>query len=584
MSCLLFNIKSKYSLENIFDYTGYKLCLKLIKISKKLLIKLGITQDSYRIFFEINRLITSSYDFNKYFNFLEENSIKKPDELSNIYEKNKKIINEHLNNIPLNINLNIENKNFQFLVNNINRLNLIISPNTINYIYNLDYKSQINIFNLLRKYKYNLVEITFNNFINKMKINSDISHKIIYILENIFDIKVKNSYIKENDIFFNNEKFIIKINKNKNKKNINKNNIKKISFQICEIISEENILFEFLNCIDEILSLNTIEELNIDCNSFINGEYFYIGQFICDNMLLLKSIKFDNLFLLDILPNVIGNLEKLDLSNIFCDSQLISTLVNKNFPLKEFKLKMYSNELINNIYFFKSNIIFEIEIIIDKKNKDDENIHNLFINLNKIKKLKGLKINGSIEPIQLFDFNNKLNIEYLYLDIYLPYNNLNFFPVNLYNYFEEFTNLKLLSLTKKDSVIQSLNFDDIIFNFVFPPKLRDINLYNLDGNIIISLLNENKNHLQYIGKLKIENSKFSIENIENLLKLIISFKSLVKLSFNKINIEDKITIGEDESDINSELYYKISSILKNIQSFNILMNIDNREVIINNGK
>ena len=107
MSCLLFNIKSKYSLENIFDYTGYKLCLKLIKISKKLLIKLGITQDSYRIFFEINRLITSSYDFNKYFNFLEENSIKKPDELSNIYEKNKKIINEHLNNIPLNINLNI---------------------------------------------------------------------------------------------------------------------------------------------------------------------------------------------------------------------------------------------------------------------------------------------------------------------------------------------------------------------------------------------------------------------------------------------------------------------------------------------
>ena len=47
MSSLL-TIKSKFSLDNIFDYIPYNLCLKIVFGSKKLLQKLHITKKTFQ--------------------------------------------------------------------------------------------------------------------------------------------------------------------------------------------------------------------------------------------------------------------------------------------------------------------------------------------------------------------------------------------------------------------------------------------------------------------------------------------------------------------------------------------------------
>ena len=66
MKSILKNIKSKYSLQNVFSYLSYKTSLKLVYGSRYLSQCLNITVESYKKFHEIKKIIKPSYDINRY--------------------------------------------------------------------------------------------------------------------------------------------------------------------------------------------------------------------------------------------------------------------------------------------------------------------------------------------------------------------------------------------------------------------------------------------------------------------------------------------------------------------------------------
>ena len=177
MSLLLNNIKSKYSLQNIFDFIPYNISLKLIYGNKKLLQELNISKETYQKYYKIKNILKPSYDIRKYFSYLdiknkynEKNKIKYND----LITLEEKILYDTLNNSSFNIDLYIENKGWENIIKYIHKIKLVISPKLINNIYKLDNENKEYIFNLLNNYRNNIDEISICYFNDDWKINFEI--------------------------------------------------------------------------------------------------------------------------------------------------------------------------------------------------------------------------------------------------------------------------------------------------------------------------------------------------------------------------------------------------------------------------
>ena len=319
-----------------------------------------------------------------------------------------------------------------------------------------------------------------------------------------------------------------------------------------------------------------ISELFINIKSLEINQFIILVNYIIIKMRSIKYLKVNNLNYninyynaLNILCNNLV-IEKLDLSNMFCPPTLTSIINMKNNPFKILKLSLYFNEYINWDFLNGSiNSLEEFEIEIKENNNYYENIDNMIYILNKMKRLKRIKILGGLKPNQLINFKNKSikNIEYLNIDLNLSFDNVESYKNKIYNYFYLFENLKSFAIANCDSF-----YKNKFYNFIFPPKIIHLNLTSIDGISIISLLKNNKKNLNFIEKLKINNSYFDKKNYDIFVGLLTYFKSLIKLSLNKINISASLTgVKEDYY-----FYKSIPNIFRNIPTI-LELDISNNE-------
>lgn len=401
MCSLLDNIKSKYALKNVFDYISYNLRLKIIFGSKKLFKNMDISIETYKKFYEIKKLINPSCDIDNlidYLNLERENS------------DNEKFIYGCINNSPFNFSLSVENEKWRKIIKFVNNVKLMITPSIVNYIYDLDNENKKNIFNLLSLYKDNISEISFNNFNNTKKLNFEAINQIIDILKNIFQTNIddKNDINNYSHLGYLNEYDISNYENNNQINGYNK--IKTISFEYNEVPPYLDITSKFFNKIDEIISLNNIKELFIDANSFNEFQFANFIKYIPKKIVCLKSINIINFGykkshyanFSSLCSNPNESIENINLGNSLCSDDILPIINSKNFPLKALKLKLYSIESEFKWKFLENSInnleIFEIEI--NGKNNHD-NIEKIIFSLNKMKKLKQLKLIGGISSNEL---------------------------------------------------------------------------------------------------------------------------------------------------------------------------------------
>ena len=134
MSSLLNKIKSKYSLRNIMNFIPFNKSLGLILGSSKLMSKLNITKEVYKKFNDVKKILNPFYDVNKYFSYLDIKPENQSESNCIINEENnlEKILYGCLCCSPFNYNLFIGNKGWEFVIKNINKVKLIITPKIVN--------------------------------------------------------------------------------------------------------------------------------------------------------------------------------------------------------------------------------------------------------------------------------------------------------------------------------------------------------------------------------------------------------------------------------------------------------------------
>ena len=564
---LLNNVKSKFCLENIFDYMPYSTCLKITKGSRALMQKLQITNETFKEINEFKKIPKPAYQIKKYFSYFgivpndtnEENYLK------------EKILCMSLNISQFNISLFIGDDHWEYILKNFYKINLIISPNLIYYINNLKKESKIKVYQILNLYKGHIAQITISYFNSiEWSLKIELINQIIDFLTKVFE---QNNNDKKDGNIKNANNIIINTN-NEN------NNVNKLCFEFNIFPPYIDIISKFFQKIDDILPFQKIEEFVFDTSSFKDYRFTDIMKFITNKMPALKRLKINNCAFsrsnyadLNVLfYNLNENIENLDLSNSFCTSDIISVLNNKKFPMKEVKLNLYSNNNAIEWIFLEKNAnsleVFHMEI---QENNNNSNIKKMILVLNNMKKLKNLKLLGFLNIFQLNKFTENENLEYLNIELFflesfkdeLLITNLD----EIMTYFlKNFKNLKSLIIKTFETLdIQHLN------NFILPSNLTCLELINFRGDCLKSLLNNNKDYLNHIEEFKIENSIF-VDYFDFIqLFEIFKVKNFKKLSINKIlfnNYYDVLFYKEKISSFlkNNAFYEKISSFLKNSSS------------------
>ena len=571
MAFFLNNIKSTFILKLIANDIQYIRLLKIIKNSKLILKRLDITEEYFKTVSAVKRVIDPSYEIEKYYEYFKINN-KKVNE-TGIPKKNskKKIdVNEWtlykcLNSSNFNIKLNITDKNFETIINNAYKINLIIGPDSIKYLINSSNEVKENIYNLLNRNIGHILELSI------CKLNHGNIKNILDLLNIIFKGKAINNKL-------NKEQFVKKFN-------LLDNYLK----------YEQNVI---LNDINNIISLKNIS-LNIDYNDLSQQQINEIEEFIEQNWLSLKSLelritdyieerkqyfneilykKFEErcLKLKKLFGLSTNSIQILNLSN-YALHHTILNILNSNFKifqLKELKLKIislpidiyggknYFNnwnfllKVVDTLEVFELNIQnleslpstsndediyrhffdlrFERSSYLDKKKFPTKvcyyigNFGNLISSLNLIKKLKYLKLNFILTGDELIDFKNFDNIEYLYVS-------LEAIPISLKDYFIKFKKIKSLVIYNKcaDSTKEKK------FQLIIPAGLDSLKLRNFDLEVINSILNSNKNNLASIKKLLVDYKAETVKDFRQLiLYYLLYFKSLKKLSIYGISEQD----------------------------------------------
>ena len=567
MKSILYNIKSKYSLQNVFGYLPYKTSLKLAKGSRYLSQCLNITLENYKKFYDIKKIIKPSYDINKYFSYLD---IKHEKDNNNtyldFYGKNdiEKILYGCLNDASFNMALSIGEKGWEYIVKNIQKIQLIISPILIQNIFNKKIKHDF--FDILNTYKNNIKEISFSNFDEKNIMKFETIKEIINIIENIFtnkNIDKKNN--KQNNINDDNPNII-------NNSEIDKynHNVKKISFINSSILGYIDITSKFLDKIDNIISLSKIEEIMIDSMNFNEYQFTDIMKYITKKMNSLKSLKINSFGSIKshyadlniVCNNIFEQIEVIDLSNSFCISSLISVLNAKKRPLRELKIKIFSNKNDMNWSFLNKSIntleVFEIET----KEKKDVNYNDIIEILNKMKKLKSLKIIGGLTFQTLILFRNFENIENLNVRFDQIFS---YFDCEEIEYFNYFHNLKSLTFSFEITVLYD-RFDFFLPIFKLPPKIASISFNCVKGGCLMQILTSNVKNLSLLEELRINDIEFGKNDFAKLVEIFSSFKYLIKLSLNRIRFVKK----------KDNIYQYVPKIFENIPSI-IELDISNNK-------
>ena len=296
-----------------------------------------------------------------------------------------------------------------------------------------------------------------------------------------------------------------------------------------------DITDKFFDKLDNIISLKKIEEILIDISSFNDFQISDVFKYLSKKMTSLKNLKIsgcnfsqNNLFDLNaFLTNPNERIDKIDFSNCLCPSTITSVLYSKKFPLTSLKIKMViASKDINWIFLDnnKDNLEeLEIDINNDYEDKYKKEKNDLVLSLNKMAKLKKLKIKGGFDVKDLKDFYNYSNIEYFDVELKFEY----FIKSDsiIYAPFSYFQKLK--------SLIIGNNFStNYFFEFKFPPSLNCLNFKSINGKCIISLLKENIDNLAALEEFKLEKCLFDDKDLEDLLNLMDNFNQIK----NKYNI------------------------------------------------
>ena len=527
MSNLFINIKSVYIFKIIVGYIPYIKFLKLMKYSKTILNKLNITNDIFRQVSEIKKVLDPSYQIEKYYIHFKLKEDKKV--FNKNMDINESILYKCINSSDFNIKLEWRNKNFETIINNVYKINLIIEYESIFYLEKLNKECLERLFILLNKNKAHIKELTIKNIYLK----DENIIKIIHILNRIFNgKKINNSSnnIKINGI--NNNHFVKKLN-------------------LFDNYAHYNIK-TFLDKINNIIPLNQYY-LNINFNRFQRESFDEVNEFINMNVSSLKSLELSIEFIQNFFSNMHkeesnefkthtinfckffnlpkNNIEILDLSK-FELHPIILVILDSNFMMKNLKvikLNIYfgaidEKNLVN--YINKWNFISELKDTLEDFELNFsyhlsklDIFDNLISALNKVTNLQRLKLSIKIDNEILLKFNNFENMKYLNILISSQTNSLNKFFTN----FKNLESLEIDNITR-DCLITKENI------FIFPSKLKSLKLTNFNLDEINLILEYNKDFLYLIQNLEIDLIKVQLENFRQLLYNHLSnYKSLKKL-------------------------------------------------------
>lgn len=604
MTSFLNNIKSSLILKLIANNIPYIRFLKIVKHTKSILKKIDITEEYFRVVSAVKRVIAPSYEIEKYYDYFKIN--KNENVLSKKNSKKKIDVNEWtlykcLNSSNFNIKLKITDKNFETIINNAYKINLIIEPDSIDYLNNSSYEEKEKIYNLLNRNKIHILELSICRF------KFDQSN-----IKNILDLL----------------KIIFIGNKNNNNQN-NEHFVKKFNFLDNNLENEQAVIW---NEINNIISLKNIS-LNIDYNGLSQQQINEIEEFIEKNSSTLKSLELrindsslvaDAKSSSDVFAGYPYSLEFFYSSlyrkksayhpkPIDKPSQLSSTekIFNKGLEERSMKLKRLFGLSSNNIQILNlSNYTLNYTIL---------NIMNSKFKMLQLKELK-LKINFDsqyslnssnwnfilqiVNTLEVFELNIQIfdslqlkqskkikDFSYSYFDLFSDLEAKKF-PTKVWynignfgnlifslNQIKKLKHLKLNFIITGEKLMEFKNFDNIEylnvvlktlpiclkdyfakfkklkslvvynecknsieeknFRLIIPSSLDSLKLRNFDLDVINSILNSSKNNLTSIKKLLIDYKAETIKDFRQLiLYYLLYFKSLKKLSIYGISTQD----------------------------------------------
>ena len=604
MTSFLNNIKSSLILKLIANNIPYIRFLKIVKHTKSILKKIDITEEYFRVVSAVKRVIAPSYEIEKYYDYFKIN--KNENVLSKKNSKKKIDVNEWtlykcLNSSNFNIKLKITDKNFETIINNAYKINLIIEPDSIDYLNNSSYEEKEKIYNLLNRNKIHILELSICRF----KFDQSNIKNILGLLKIIF-IGNKN-------------------NNNQNKEHF----VKKFNFLDNNLENEQAVIW---NEINNIISLKNIS-LNIDYNGLSQQQINEIEEFIEKNSSTLKSLELrindsslvaDAKSSSDVFAGYPYSLEFFYSSlyrkksayrpkPIDKPSQLSSTekIFNKGLEERSMKLKRLFGLSSNNIQILNlSNYTLNYTIL---------NIMNSKFKMLQLKELK-LKINFDshfslyssnwnfilqiVNTLEVFELNIQIfdslqlkqskkikDFSYSYFDLYSDLEAKKF-PTKVWydignfgglvsslNQIKKLKHLKLNFIITGEKLMEFKNFDNIEylyvvlktlpnclkdyfakfkklkslvvynecknsieeknFRLIIPSSLDSLKLRNFDLDVINSILNSSKNNLTSIKKLLIDYKAETIKDFRQLiLYYLLYFKSLKKLSIYGISKQD----------------------------------------------
>ena len=568
MPKIIFKISSQYIIEGLFNYIPLDKTLQLIMYNKRL--HNILDYDYYLLYYlqRFKKIIKPSYEnIIKYIPIIKNN--KNEENSTNPILLKEKIFYKAialLENIPI----DLTNKNWKLLFKNITNNKLEINPSLIYYLFSILDKDKKEVLDYLKKYKKNIKEISFDSFIEKEEINFEIFNKIKYILNYIFLPNKKNK--KDN---YNINSYISKISLGDN--------------SIISIFDINNVLIEIVDILYNNYNNNNIRQLYIN-SSTAKNMFNNINLFIEKRLQNLQYIKLDyfnflnnkNNTLLSHLFTQLKFLNNIDLSGCICDNNNLIELFKSNykFELKQLKFNiLYGEKKIN--WNFLNKFVESLEKLeIDLKFPSNEpgmislqmcfdyqytNTSDLFSIINKMKKLKELKLFGEYLNNNDLNFLGNDNLTILEYSFYIINPELKnyyykFVDPSIFKVFQYHKNLTKISLIynyleNKDVLIEKYNGIDLLCDlnrenayklaiFEFPPKLKILKLENFCDKSFLSfylipLIEKNKNNLINIQEIRLNNCFLDINQFEKFLSILPLIKNLRILAINNIPFYNK---------------------------------------------
>ena len=570
MPKILFNISNKYNIIELFNFIPLDKTLHIILYNKRLY---NILNYDYHLLYYLQRLkkiIKPSYkNIIKYIPINKKKENEERDKLTNPILLDENLFYKAIDSME-NIKMDLTNKNWKLLFKNITNNKLEINPSLIYFLYNMVDKDKIGMLDYLKKYKRNIKEISFDSFIEKEEINFEILNKIKYILNYIFTSNKKRD--KSN---YYNDFFINKISLGDN--------------SIISVFDINTLLIEISDILYNNYTNYYIKQLYVNSNT-AKKIFNNINSFIMKRLPNLEFIKLDDFNLLNNKNNTLLSklfvqlkfLKKIDLIGCICDNNNLNELFNNNceFQLKEIKFNMLYGEKMINWNFLNKFVKSLEKLEIDLKFPSNEpgmislqicfnyqytNTSDLFSIINKMKKLKELKLFGEYlnnNDLNFLNNDNLTNLEYSFYIINPELKNYyyKFVDPSIYKVFQFHRNLTKISLKynyfeNNNILIDKYNGIDLLCDynrenayklaiFEFPPKLKVLRLENFcDKNFLnfylIPLIKRNNDNLINIQEICLNNCFLDINQFEEFLSLLSLIKNLHILAINNIPFYNK---------------------------------------------